>query len=162
VIAGANSGGPCVEPPIDGGFDGGTIFVEPFALVSIQSPGGDTEAEYWSLLEFSGASLQAGTLTSANTSEEFSSLVTFGTDPADAGAYGSWWQGFSASSPSTQPGAFSLTISSLGPSIVYDAGVPDCGGVVTNWKAPHGQFSATMPAVPGYAGTGTVTVDVSF
>jgi hypothetical protein len=97
--------------------------------------------------EISGATLQTGTFTNTSASVVESTTVVQQTSSA-----GPTWEQSSLSGVST--GTMSLTITSVGPSTT--------SGANTAWTNPTGTFTASLPAVPGGAATGTVNVSVSF
>ena len=89
-----------------------------------------------------GAALESGTFTADNAAR----VETTYTQP-DGGI----WDEFFYSSYPLTTGTFSLTITSPGP-VSADG----------YWREAHGQFTATMPAVPETSATGVVTVNATF
>jgi hypothetical protein len=104
-------------------------------------------------VDMEGTSLRTGTFTDANSlyaTTEFSQEAAL----PDGGVPAQWNESFLAADPSSQTGAFSLTISSVGSTARADGGFGQ-------WADSHGRLSATLPALTGDA-TGTVTVNITF
>jgi hypothetical protein len=102
-----------------------------------------------STVVISGTSLQTGTFTNAN-----SLYAHCQVQATSVQADGLWTQHFASTSPSSEVGTFSLSISSVGSITATDAG--------PQWRGSHGQLSATLPASPYTPDAGAVTVNVTF
>jgi hypothetical protein len=101
---------------------------------------------------FPVTSLQSGTTFNATNTTQATSLY-------ELQSSASWAQVFLATSPATNSGTFSLTLSSVGSPTSAGSGASE----ITAWYYTHGTFTATMEGQPaGIGATGEVDVSITF
>lgn len=133
---------------------GSTATVNPGSWGLVITPPPNNNPGFFAGIEVPGAAMQTGTFTSAN-AHTSSSEVSFidrsivPTPPARL-----WAQTFDSGDPSKTAGAFTLSITEVGPS--------STPGPVTYWQEMHGQLTVTLVPAAGNPASDSVEVTLNF
>jgi hypothetical protein len=130
---------------IDGNTTGSETYVT-FELLGVAS-----YPTFGFTAKFPVTSLQAGTFDASNTTQA--------TSLYQLQSSATWGQVFLATSPATNSGTFSLTLSSVGSPTSEGSGAQE----ITDWYYSHGTYTGTLEGQPaGIGATGEVDVSITF